>query len=150
MTPLDWNQVLLRANGGNPSPERRITKTDTEWREQLSDAQFHVTRQQGTERAFSSDSCTRFEPGAYQCVCCKTELFDSKEKFDSGTGWPSFTGPTADNAIAYHQDGALGMSRVEVTCSTCDAHLGHVFPDGPGESGLRYCVNAAALEKSVG
>jgi len=100
-----------------------------------------------TERAFSSEMCSRFEPGRYACVCCGTLLFDASTKFESGTGWPSFTQPAADDAIAYIVDRSYGMVRVEARCSVCDAHLGHVFPDGPQPSGLRYCMNAVALEK---
>ncbi len=91
--------------------------------------------------------CSLFEPGLYACVCCDTLLFDSEEKFESGTGWPSFTQPFKNNAIAYHSDRSFGMHRVETTCNTCDAHLGHVFPDGPAPSGLRYCINAVSLKK---
>jgi peptide-methionine (R)-S-oxide reductase len=91
--------------------------------------------------------CSLFEPGLYACVCCDTLLFDSEVKFESGTGWPSFTEPVEEPAVAYHMDTSLGMRRVETTCNTCDAHLGHVFPDGPPPSGLRYCINAAALKK---
>lgn len=144
---LDWREVLRRAEDGNPPPPRRVVKTPEQWREQLSAEEFRVTRQAGTERAFSSESCSLFEPGIYQCVCCDTVLFDASTKFDSGTGWPSFTQPLDPNAIAYHRDGAHGMIRIETTCSVCDAHLGHVFPDGPRPSGLRYCMNAVALRK---
>jgi methionine-R-sulfoxide reductase len=91
--------------------------------------------------------CNAFEPGLYECVCCGTLLFDGSEKFDSGTGWPSFTQPIKENAIAYNADHSHGMTRVETVCNTCDAHLGHVFPDGPSSSGLRYCMNAVALKK---
>ena len=91
--------------------------------------------------------CSLFEPGLYACLCCDTLLFDSEVKFESGTGWPSFSHPVSLNAVAYHTDGSLGMQRIETTCNTCDAHLGHVFPDGPMPSGLRYCINAAALKK---
>jgi methionine-R-sulfoxide reductase len=91
--------------------------------------------------------CSLFEPGLYVCLCCDTPMFDSEEKFESGTGWPSFTQPIERNSVAYHVDGSLGMSRVETTCNTCDAHLGHVFPDGPPPSGLRYCINAVSLKK---
>jgi methionine-R-sulfoxide reductase len=91
--------------------------------------------------------CSRIEPGLYACVCCGTLLFDAREKFDSGTGWPSFTQPVQENAVAYHADHSHGMVRVETLCNGCDAHLGHVFPDGPQPSGLRYCINALALQK---
>jgi methionine-R-sulfoxide reductase len=144
---LNWKTVLAFADNGNPAPERTVTKTDLEWREQLNAEQYHVTRKHGTERPFSSEMCHLFEPGQYACVCCDTLLFDAAEKFDSGTGWPSFTQPVADNAIAYQVDRSHGMTRVETTCNTCGAHLGHVFPDGPAPSGLRYCMNAVALRK---
>ena len=105
-----------------------------------------ITRLKGTERPFSSEICELFEPGNYACVCCDTLLFDSSGKFDSGTGWPSFSQPAKENAIAYTNDGTHGMDRIEVTCNTCDAHLGHVFRDGPrNRGGLRYCMNSAAM-----
>ncbi|MBZ5521924.1 MAG: peptide-methionine (R)-S-oxide reductase MsrB [Acidobacteriia bacterium] len=144
---LQWNDVLRYAKDGNPTPDRRVIKTDEEWRRQLSAEEYRVTRQKGTEHAFSSAMCDLFEPGIYACVCCGTIMFDASEKFDSGTGWPSFTQPVNVNAIAYHVDGSHGMERVETVCNTCDAHLGHVFPDGPMPSRLRYCMNAVALRK---
>jgi methionine-R-sulfoxide reductase len=144
---LNWNDVIRFSSKGNPEPERRVVKTEAEWRAQLTPEEYHVTREQGTERAFSSQMCNLFEPGRYACVCCGTLLFDAQEKFDSGTGWPSFTQPIRDNVIAYHSDTAYGMRRIETVCNTCDAHLGHVFPDGPPPSGLRYCMNALALRK---
>ncbi|MEP2772056.1 MAG: peptide-methionine (R)-S-oxide reductase MsrB [Fulvivirga sp.] len=144
---IDWNKAQELAQKGNLKPERRIEKTEQEWKAQLSPEEFRVTRQHGTERAFSSEMCTAFEPGKYACLCCDTLLFDSAEKFDSGTGWPSFSQPVKENVIAYHVDSSFGMQRVEVTCNVCDAHLGHVFPDGPKPSGLRYCVNAISLSK---
>ncbi len=144
---LNWNDILNFARKGNPTPDKRVEKTDDEWRAQLNDEQYYVTRQHGTERPFSSDVCSLFEPGQYQCVCCDTLLFDANEKFESGTGWPSFTQPAQENAIAYHEDNSHLMSRIETICNTCDAHLGHVFPDGPAPSGLRYCMNAVALKK---
>ncbi|MTI19840.1 peptide-methionine (R)-S-oxide reductase, partial [Fulvivirga sp. RKSG066] len=137
---LNWNKVLDLAKNGNLEPEKKVVKTEAEWKEQLTPEQYRVTRQHGTERAFSSDMCSKFEPGEYGCLCCDTLLFDSAEKFESGTGWPSFSQPVKENAIAYHLDTSFGMTRVEVTCNTCAAHLGHVFPDGPEPSGLRYCV----------
>lgn len=144
---LKWNDVVAFAKKGNPTPDRKVTKTDAEWHTQLSDEEFHVAREAGTERAFSSAMCSLFEPGIYSCLCCDTVLFDALEKFDSGTGWPSFTQPVKPNVIAYNIDESYGAQRVETVCNTCYAHLGHVFPDGPAPSGLRYCMNAVALKK---
>lgn len=144
---LKWTDVIRLAEKGNPEPDRRVERTDAEWRERLTPAQYRITRQAGTERPFSSEMCSLFDPGLYACVCCHTLLFDSEEKFESGTGWPSFTQPVEPNVIAYHTDTSFGMQRVETVCNTCDAHLGHVFPDGPAPSGLRYCINAVALQK---
>jgi peptide methionine sulfoxide reductase msrA/msrB len=144
---LNWKDVTNFATHGNPEPDQVVKKSDDEWKEQLTDEQFWVTRKKGTERPFSSDACSLFEPGRYRCVCCQTLLFDANEKFESGTGWPSFTQPIKTNAIAYHMDQTHGMTRVETTCNTCGAHLGHVFPDGPAPSGLRYCINSVAMKK---
>lgn len=144
---LNWNDIIRYVNKGNPDPDKRVEKTEEEWKAQLTPEEYHVTRQKGTERAFSSDMCSLFEPGIYSCVCCDTLLFDANEKFESGSGWPSFTQPLKENAIAYIADRSYGMVRVETVCNTCDAHLGHVFPDGPAPSGLRYCMNAVALKK---
>ena len=146
---LKWADVIKFATEGNPDPDRRVEKTDDEWRALLTAEQYYVTRARGTERAFRSEMCSLFEPGWYSCVGCDTLLFDASEKFASGTGWPSFTQPAKPNAIAYHMDNAYGMQRVETVCHTCDAHLGHVFPDGPAPSGLRYCINALALKKTT-
>ena len=139
--------MLDYAEKGNLEPDQVVTKSVQEWRKQLTEEQFRVTRQHGTEAAFSSEMCQLFEAGLYRCVCCHALLFDATEKFDSGTGWPSFTQPVKDNAVAYNADSSHGMTRVETLCNTCKAHLGHVFPDGPEPSGLRYCINAIALEK---
>ena len=144
---LTWTDVLETARTGNPSPARRVERSDEEWRALLTPEQYRVTRGKGTERPFSSEMCSLFEPGLYACLCCDTLLFDSEEKFESGTGWPSFTQPVEKTAVAYHVDDSLAMRRVETTCNTCDAHLGHVFPDGPPPSGLRYCINAVSLKK---
>jgi len=146
---LDWNYVISHSDRKNVPPPRRVEKSDEEWRSMLTDEVYRVTRLKGTELAHSSDMCNLFEPGRYACACCKTELFDSGEKFDSGTGWPSFTQPIDPTHIAYHSDSSFGMVRIEAICNICDAHLGHVFPDGPVPSGLRYCTNAVSLDKII-
>lgn len=144
---LTWESIQKLVSQGNLSPDTRLVKTSEDWKSLLSEEVYDVTRNAGTERPFSSPMCTHFEAGIYACACCDTLLFDSTEKFDSGTGWPSFTQPLKENAIAYHTDDSLLRSRVEITCNTCDAHLGHVFPDGPAPSKLRYCVNALSLQR---
>jgi peptide-methionine (R)-S-oxide reductase len=146
-TMIQWPDVLSIAKNGNPPPDHKVVRTDAEWRQQLSPEEYRVTREAGTERAFSSEMCGLFAPGIYECICCGTTLFDANSKFESRTGWPSFTEPLSPNAIAYHIDSGHGMTRVEALCNTCDAHLGHVFPDGPPPSGLRFCINAVALKK---
>lgn len=143
---LTWKDVMHFATKGNPEPDRRVVKSEAEWREQLSPAQFRITRAKGTEAPHSGAYCTSHEPGCYGCICCETPLFDSGLKFESGTGWPSFTQPIAYNVIKYEKDTSFGMVRVEVLCNSCDAHLGHVFPDGPEPSGLRYCINSESLK----
>jgi peptide-methionine (R)-S-oxide reductase len=122
------------------------SKTDRDYKQELTPEQYYVTRQKGTERAFTGKYWNSKTPGTYKCVCCGQELFSSDTKFDSGTGWPSFTEPTEQTHVTMHEDRSYGMTRVEATCSRCGAHLGHVFEDGPGENGLRYCINSASLD----
>lgn len=122
----------------------KIKKTDAEWREQLSDLAFKVTRKAGTERAFTNDNFPKSD-GMFHCVCCDAPLFDATTKFDSGTGWPSFYAPKDERAVEEREDNGWFMRRTEVVCSACDAHLGHVFPDGPQPTGLRYCMNGVAM-----
>jgi methionine-R-sulfoxide reductase len=142
---LDWQEVLRLTRQGNPAPDRRVEKSADEWRRLLTPEQFQVARRKGTERSFTGEYCERHDPGLYACVCCGTPLFDSRVKFDSGTGWPSFTEPVATNVVKYESDDSYGMTRVETLCSVCDAHLGHVFPDGPPPTRLRFCINSASL-----
>lgn len=124
----------------------KLHLTDAEWRDKLSPDQYHILREAGTERAFTGKYNSNKTDGVYYCAGCGTELFDSEEKYDSGSGWPSFTAPVEDDAVDEIRDFSHGMMRTEVRCAKCESHLGHVFPDGPGVNGLRYCMNSASLD----
>jgi peptide-methionine (R)-S-oxide reductase len=136
---------MSSASSHPQTPPRKIVRSDADWRDMLTSEQYHVTRQHGTERAFTGPHVNEKRMGTYTCVCCGEPLFDAATKFESGTGWPSFYRPLAGEAIDEHQDRSWFMRRTEVRCAKCDAHLGHVFPDGPKPTGLRYCINGCAL-----
>ena len=146
--PPNWGDVIRWATQGNPPPPRRVEKSDDEWRSLLPPEVYRIARKAGTEHAHSSQMCGLFEPGRYHCACCGTPLFDAGAKFRSSSGWPSFTQPLTEGVVAYSHDHSYNMHRIETTCQVCDAHLGHVFPDGPEPTGLRYCINALALNKA--
>lgn len=143
---LTWKNVIHFATKGNPKPDNRVEKTEAQWKAILTPEQFRITRKSGTEAPHTGALCSRYDAGKYNCVCCKTPLFDSNIKFNSSSGWPSFSQPIKENSIKYIKDSSYGMVRIEVQCNTCDAHLGHIFPDGPHPSGLRYCINSESME----
>ena len=143
---LTWKNVIHYAVKGNLEPDFKVIKSDEDWKLLLTPEQYRITRKNGTEAAHTGALCSLFEDGQYNCVCCNTPLFSADIKFKSDSGWPSFTQPIKENAIKYVKDISFGMVRVEVLCNTCNAHLGHIFPDGPKPSGLRYCINSEALQ----
>ncbi len=146
--PVMLTAVLVacaKEKGGAMPTTNTVAKTDAQWREQLTDEQYRVTREKGTERPYTGKYWNHKELGIYSCVCCGQDLFLSDTKFDSGCGWPSYFKPVNDQAITEHRDTSAGMVRTEVVCSKCGAHLGHVFPDGPPPTGLRYCINSASI-----
>lgn len=125
---------------------KKVSKSDSQWREELTEQQFQVCRLKGTERPFTGTYYSNTEPGVYHCICCDAPLFDTDTQFDAGCGWPSYYQPVRAEAVIEHEDFTHGMHRTEVVCASCDAHLGHVFPDGPPPTGLRYCINSVCLQ----
>lgn len=142
---LTWNEIMTFSKKGTPAPDRVVEKSEKEWQASLPADVFRITRLHATEPPGSGELCHIHDPGLYHCACCHEPLFDSSIKFESGTGWPSFTAPYKINSIKYILDSSYNMIRIETRCNVCDAHLGHVFPDGPEPSGLRYCINSLAL-----
>lgn len=151
--PLPANEGFVQVHVFNsegqltgPVEVQKVVKTDEAWQAQLTKEQYEIARGKGTERPFCGTLLDNKKEGAYACICCDLPLFGSKHKFNSGTGWPSFFSPVAETNVAYHRDDSHGMSRIEILCARCDAHLGHVFDDGPKPTGLRYCVNSESLK----
>ena len=142
---IEWRDVVKFVIDGNIDPPRKVFKTEEVWKKVLTPFQYEITRTKGTEPPFSYSN-NNAESGVYKCVCCGETLFDKDSEFDSGSGWPSFTQPVAENKIKYEKDTSHGMVRVEILCNICGSHLGHVFPDGPEPAGLRFCVNSASLK----
>jgi peptide-methionine (R)-S-oxide reductase len=141
---ISWDLIIELVNKGSPKPSRKVEKNLKEWKDILSPEQYFVTRQKGTEKPNREELCDIHKPGKYNCVCCDSPLFDSRIKYESGSGWPSFTEPITEDAVSYAADSSYGL-RIETLCNVCGAHLGHVFPDGPKPSGVRFCINSVAL-----
>ncbi|WP_210465406.1 peptide-methionine (R)-S-oxide reductase MsrB [Rufibacter roseolus] len=144
---IRWIDVIKYAKYSNPEPAHRVELTEEEWQQRLTPAQYQILRQKGTESPYRNAYCRSYEPGVYACAGCGTLLFNASEKYHAISGWPSFTQPIAKGAIKYLFDDSHNMHRIEVQCNVCDGHLGHVFPDGPEPSGLRYCINSASLQQ---
>ncbi|GGK78556.1 peptide-methionine (R)-S-oxide reductase MsrB [Rufibacter glacialis] len=144
---LRWLDVIKFAKYSNPEPSRRVDKTEAEWQQVLTPAQYRILRQKETEPPYRNAYCRSYDPGVYACAACGSPLFHSTQKYHAISGWPSFTHPLTKNALQYHFDDSHHMQRIEVQCNTCDGHLGHVFPDGPEPTGLRYCINSESLQR---
>ncbi|MGV3540423.1 MAG: peptide-methionine (R)-S-oxide reductase MsrB [Rufibacter sp.] len=144
---LRWKDIIIFAKYGNPEPERRVEKTEAEWRAHLTPAQYQILREKGTESPYRNAYCRSYEPGSYFCVACGNLLFHATAKYHAISGWPSFTQPVTKSAIKYLFDDSHRMPRIEVQCNVCDGHLGHVFPDGPEPFGVRYCINSESLSR---
>jgi peptide-methionine (R)-S-oxide reductase len=142
---LRWKDILYYARYSNPEPPRRVMLTEAEWRARLTPEQYHVLRESHTEPPYRNAYCRRYEPGTYACAGCGSVLFEADTKYYGMSGWPSFTHPAAKSAISYHHDASHQMQRIEARCNVCGGHLGHVFPDGPAPSGVRYCINSTSL-----
>lgn len=146
-TLLTWRDVIYYAKYANPEPYHQVKKTNDEWRQLLTPAQYLITREKGTEKPYRNAYCHSYEPGLYVCVCCGSPLFNATEKYHAISGWPAFTQPIAKGAVKYAFDDSYHMHRLEALCNACDAHLGHVFHDGPEPGGLRYCINSESLQR---
>lgn len=144
---MRWIDIIKYAKYSNPEPPRKVEKTEEEWRQELTPAQFEITRKKGTEPPYRNAYCRSYEPGVYACIGCSELLFDSREKYHAISGWPSFKKAISKSAVKYAFDESHNMNRIEVLCNVCDSHLGHVFNDGPEPFGVRYCINSESLTK---